>query len=60
MKRLAELEVIEIPKGKMANLKIKMCYDDSCDSGEDLIRNDVKNTKDLYVISSHLFKLKRL
>ena len=60
LKWLAELGIIEIPKGKMSNLKIKMNYDDSCDFSKNLLNDEVKNSKDLYVISSHLFKLKRL
>ena len=60
IKKLATDGFIEIGKGKMANIRIKVPYIKETFFGADLIPNDVKKSQDLYGILKCLYRAKRL
>lgn len=60
IKKLSKLGYIEIGKGKMANIRIKVPYLKETFFGTDLIPNDVKKSQDLYGILKCLYRVKRL
>lgn len=60
IKKLAKLGYIDIGKGKLANIRIKVPCIRETFFGAELLANDVKKTQDLYGILKHLYRVKRL
>jgi hypothetical protein len=60
IKKLAKLGYIEIGKGKMANIRIKVPCIKETFFGAELLTDDVKKSQDLYGILKYLYKAKRL
>lgn len=60
IKKLAQLGYIEIGKGKMANIRIKVPCIKETFFGGDLIPDEVKKTQDLYSILKCIYSVKRI
>ena len=60
IKKLAKLGYVEIGKGKMANIRIKVPYIKETFFGADLIPDEVKKTQDLYSILKCVYSVKRI